>query len=425
MPMITSRHLTFSNLIPTTDNLDGKSRHHVTKYIVEKEEHFPLFSRENAYAVSGLKEKEWVVKQLHDSRESSSEAVCGEMYRYFIGGTQPKSRTLPDGNVASAYVNYQSTCDFFLNRLSQKEQNEFVSNFRNDLGGFVKILVTSIFFEENDLHDGNFGLDKATGKFIKIDHGQSLNFNRTHRPFLEKGSRFLKRIRDNLVRASPMKFWSKPAAESFLEKHQNPTLQKKLNRKTDRETLGLGLCTRSYQMKAGFIQNLFQNYFNQTYTIKTMKKFGYTASASPLFDQRFVVFGLLQPSDLPKLDYYKYLAIAQLILTPNSFYEHIVDHAADFSQNPHLPLELKKRIFERKQCLIEAMSQDHKFLQFLAAQENVFQVRSSIQESILRMQSNKSGTISKRYGDYLNAANQGKELNLLFDKKALNFFKLF
>lgn len=393
MPMIKSHHLSFLQATPSRQNSAQITSHKTQKYTVEKQDHFPQPLQ--------IKSKEWVFKNLSDVRESCCEAVCGELYRYLIGGPQPKTRTLEKGNVASEYVPFQSCTDFFLNKLTTDEKEQFVFDFRMDLSGFVQLLISSIFLEENDLHDGNFGLDRKTGKFIKIDHGQSLNENRTHRPLFESGSSLKKQLKDNMVRLAHVKFWSRPAALSFFKKHQDPEQKNRLNRKTDRQDFGSGFSQRKYRITPQFIDGLFRNYFADQYNMNLIRKLGYSASASPLFDQRFVVFGLLQQSDLDDLERYKYDAIAKILLTPDSFYLHVIQNAAEFPKNSHLLEEIQQTILSRKQELLRAVSQDQKFLDHVSFQWTRENIQDQIHESILLMQFNHSGTMSKRYGGYL------------------------
>jgi hypothetical protein len=196
-----------------------------------------------------------------------------------------------------------------------------------------------------------------------------------------------------------VKFWSKEAAISFFKKHHNPN-QMNLHRKTDRQDFGSGFSSRTYQIKPELIEGLFKNYFEDRYNISSIRQLGYTASASPLFDQRFAVFGLLQPSDLEILEQYKYQAIAKIIFTPDDFYTHIIQNAAEFPEDGKLLAEIQNTILARKQELSSAVMHDKKFLDFLSSEANMADVQEQIHESIIRMQSNKSGMVSKRYGAY-------------------------
>lgn len=339
--------------------------------------------------------KQWVVKGLHDVLESCTEAACGELYRYGMGRNQPVTRTLPEGNAASQFVPFHSTTDFFLNKLTPIERENFIRNFRDDLEGFVHLVVLSIFLEENDLHDGNFGLDKETGKFMKIDHGQSFNSMRTCRPLFEEGTPLKKTLKGNAVRVAPVKFWSKESAEAFYTKSMQGLAD--LTETTDREQK-LDTGGKAYRMTPEFMDGLFSNYFAGRYNMDFACRLGYTASATPLFDQRLATFGLLNESDLPQLEKFKYAAIAKILFTSDEFYVHLLRNSAEFPPDGKLLEEMKAKISSRKQELLQAVTGDQKFMAFL--DENCGDVKSKIHESMERMQHNKSGTIGRRYGGF-------------------------
>lgn len=108
----------------------------------------------------------WLVKTGYTSvRNLSYELFAGEVYRFLLGDTQPKSRVTRGSTNLDKYQLAIKVIEGFK---PFREQPRI-----NNVPSLACVLITSIFLEEIDLKSDNIGVDKE-GNVVKIDHGCSI-----------------------------------------------------------------------------------------------------------------------------------------------------------------------------------------------------------------------------------------------------------
>jgi hypothetical protein len=313
------------------------------------------------------KTKEIVYKPLNNEQESMIEVITGEIYRYIIGNSQPKTKTAPCFGVASEKVSYFSIRDYF----EKGENNDYRKKFNEDYKGFVNILISSIFLEENDLHDGNFGFS-ADGKLMKIDHGQSLNTLRIEKSELKK--------------FAEIKYYDEIYYSSCDKKR---SYKEKGYRKTSVLTT-----TRKYKIGHKFLDEFLLEFLKGNYGINYIKSQEFMPSIFPTYDLRLLHFFPLSIGHHKELMNYQCEVIYKIINTPPKIYQIIANQAAQ-TENKTLHLKILTKILERQLELKTAAEASNSYKSFLLNHlndENKYQ--EEIKSSIQRM------SLSKRYNNF-------------------------
>ncbi|RMX21621.1 hypothetical protein EAS68_02365 [Legionella jordanis] len=113
-------------------------------------------------------DKVWYVKESYSPDEPLElEVIPGEIYRYWIGNTQPKTRLVIDG-AGNRYVASEGVPGF-KTFSSIMQQGGKPSDYKT----LARILVSALVLAEIDLKADNIG-DNDNGKSVKIDHDSSL-----------------------------------------------------------------------------------------------------------------------------------------------------------------------------------------------------------------------------------------------------------
>ncbi|WP_186644666.1 hypothetical protein [Fluviispira vulneris] len=282
--------------------------------------------------------KEIVYKPLNNEQESMIEVITGEIYRYLIGNSQPKTKTAPCFGIISEKVSYFSIRDYYEKGTNQ----EYIQKFRQDYKGFVNILISSLFLEENDLHDGNFGFS-ADGKLMKIDHGQSLNTLRIEKSKL------------NSLSLAEVKYYD----EIYYAKHdQHRSYKEKGYRKINLGTL------RKYKITAKFLDEFLLVFLQGKYGINYIKSQEFIPSIFPTYDLRLLHFFPFSAQHHDELMKYQCESIFKIINTPSELYQILANQAVQ-TENKSLHLKILTKILERKFELKIAAENSHSYQAFL------------------------------------------------------------
>jgi hypothetical protein len=125
----------------------------------------PKKSAENPQKINLRNEKQWYVKTSYSRTEPLElEVTAGEVYRFWIGNSQPKTRLIID-NAENRYVGSEGVFNF----------KTFKDNFdlkTLDIKTFARILVCAMILAETDLKLDNIGTN-GNDKAVKIDHDSS------------------------------------------------------------------------------------------------------------------------------------------------------------------------------------------------------------------------------------------------------------
>lgn len=288
--------------------------------------------------------KKLVYKPLNNEQESTIETITGEIYRYLIGNSQPKTKLAPCFGIVSQMIPYFSIRDYFYAKSGDNDC--YLKYFQQDYKGFVNILMSSIFLEENDLHDGNFGFG-PDNKLIKIDHGQSLNTLR-----IEKS----KTLKFAEIKYYDEVYYKKSdAGRSYKEKGY---------RKTSFGTV------RKYSITGDYLDNFMLTFLQGNYNLSFIKKQEFRPSIFPTYDLRITHFFPLSTAHHEKLMQYQNEAIYKIINTPNEWYQFIALNAAQ-SENRILIEKVIKKILDRKQELKKAAFSSKRYVKFLNQVQSV------------------------------------------------------
>lgn len=370
-------------------------------------------------------EKKWVRKILSSSQEVLIECITGEVYRYLIGEKQPKIRTgeersgLVSNTILSEFVRYRSVRDLYtrardedINPHLKKDRiikkTNYRINFINNIDGFMRVLFSSIFMEENDLSDMNYGLsityiDENTnsetyGEFIKIDHGQSLNSMR-----IKQSSKPLSR--------AELKFFPPVTCEN-----DRPLDDRN---KDDRKSSFTVLQGRRYAITPSFVEyavfDFLLGFIDKDYILNL----SFQPSILPLYDGRLLSFFdqkdvVWQGRMYDKCEEAKFKAIAKIIFTSDELYLAIARAATEQRALPEKQESIRRKIIEKKLELVNASSSDPDFFAFCF--QNMDEIKQEIHSSQKRISENLEGGNSKRYGGLKQFASIDEELLLKFTK---------
>ena len=172
--------------------------------------------------------------------------------------------------------------------------NNFKKAFCDHIEGFMMLAFSSIFFEENDLSDNNYGLVvtgahgaiKDFGGFVKIDHGQSFNSLR---------------IGEN---------WFLRFAEIKFFKPIKPVPQTDWRKLTDRKKIKnpLKSGTRKYHLSHEFFDRIVMDFVDAGVTEAYICNLTYQPSTSPFYDPRLLpIIAGLGEERYEKMEIAKYL----------------------------------------------------------------------------------------------------------------------
>lgn len=357
----------------------------------------------------GKTEKVWWRKQLASRQEVLVECVTGEIYRYLIGGRQPRLRAEGANVVLSENIAYDSPRDYFENRADRPEKrarrDAWRAAFQENLEGLAMVLVSSMMLEENDLSDQNYGLallpeageddhsdetvaQKARGKtfasFIKIDHGQSLNSLR---------------IADLAANAKGMKRMTGRAVVKYFPVGAQGAAEER--KKKDRKTILASLFSkRQYALPSSFLSWSFFDFLGGVVDRDYILASEYQPSTFPLFDGRILsLFPLATAADrvatIERFEAAKYAAVAKLVFTSDEVYRTLARCAVPQDDQANLRL-IVDRILRNKRAVRDAVSIDPDF--FAWVYENRVAVEHAIRSSAMRMASKRNGEASERYG---------------------------
>lgn len=330
------------------------------------------------------KTTEWYVKNLSSSQEAQIECMTGEIYRYLLGPDQPKIRVENANTVASQSVDFVS----FRNLVEKKELRPNYANFKNafcdHIEGFMMVAFSSIFFEENDLSDNNYGLVvtgtkaglKEFGGFVKIDHGQSFNS-------LRIGEHWY-------LKFAPIKYF--PPIK--------PQPQTDWRVKSDRADIkpprgGV----RKYHLSHAFFDHIVMDFVDGRVTKDYIINLTYQPSASPFYDARLLpIIAGLGEEKYEKMEMAKYWALAKIAFTSEAAYLHIAKNATDTEQVADHWTKVQNKIKDNRNVLIAEVSKDPDFLRFCKVFKTYIKERIRDSWEVLIHKHNNPHVLSERYG---------------------------
>ena len=112
--------------------------------------------------------KVWFIKSAYSPTEPLElEVISGEIYRLWVGNSQPKTRIVTD-SIGNRYVASEGAPGFITFR-SIMEGGEEPTDYKT----LARILVSSLILAETDLKSDNIGVN-SKGQVVKIDHDSSL-----------------------------------------------------------------------------------------------------------------------------------------------------------------------------------------------------------------------------------------------------------
>ncbi|WP_454785197.1 hypothetical protein [Legionella sp. WA2024007413] len=122
----------------------------------------------NTEKISARNKKIWFVKQAYSPDEPLElEVISGEVYRFWIGNTQPKTRLVTD-KLGNRYVASEGVPGFTTFKSIMEKGLE-----PTDYKTFARILVSALVLAETDLKSDNIGTN-SNARSVKIDHDSSL-----------------------------------------------------------------------------------------------------------------------------------------------------------------------------------------------------------------------------------------------------------
>lgn len=352
--------------------------------------------------------KKWVLKKI-SAEEALTEAVTGQIYRYLIGGHQPRTYVVKIDrvayNLASEFIPFMSFRDALTTvktTTTTDNLKKYKTAFLNDLQGFTAILIASMFLEENDLSDANYGLTTTGigdfGPFIKIDHGQSLNSLRIARhikPLALAPVKCYPPIPDDNLKDGFDLRMKEERSESF-----NKNVFKAINNVV---TGNAYPTTRSYKITRFFFEHCLSDFFDNKYTedrlIKGINPEGtdlFFPSTFPLYDYRLKPF-INGKSEA--LEHFKILSAVKIILTSDKIYNAICDDAAE---NHLYKEEVRKKIIERKKMLFYTVLFNYRVIELFSAPKLLDAIEEDIEVSCGRVlaHSYSSDYIDNEIGNY-------------------------
>jgi hypothetical protein len=329
-------------------------------------------------------DKKWVQKTLSSRQEVLVECITGEIYRYLIGERQPKIRTGGENVILSEFVPYRSIRDVF--DVSEHHNNivRFKEAFLNHLDGFMRVLFSSIFMEENDLSDQNYGLvilkgaeireeemededfvnivkaPEEYGEFIKIDHGQSLNSLRIN----ESGIRSLAEIK-----------YFPPPGDADIDAQG-------LDKRTKKQRETIWFTKRKYAMDPIFVDRIVLHFLLGFIDRPYIEELKFQPSALPLYDGRLLAFFKGWPEKTDACEVAKHQAIAKIVFTKDELMRKIGSLASHQSL-PGMRDAIVAKIIANKDAFFRAVRTDPDFCAFCHANKNT--IRDEIVQSHQRL----------------------------------------
>lgn len=300
--------------------------------------------------------KERVFKPLEKEQESLIECVTGEIYRYLIGNSQPRTKTGPSQGVIQYLVKYEPIRKFLDNGIPSIE---IINKFRKDLQGFMYILISSMFLEENDLHEGNFGFG-PDDKLIKIDHGQSLNTLRINEGIFSK-----------LLSVAQIKYYDK---ETYSEKEYSQGYKEYRSKISGRNV--------RYCIDENYLENFMDIFLKGSYNKDVIKNSPFRPSAFPLYDKRMLIF--FKSEDLSILKEYQWSIIYKIINTETYFYKKIIYNSSE-RNNENLKNKIFLKFNERVNLFKKISLNTDGYKNFILDKEKVNKCNNEIKNSLERM----------------------------------------
>lgn len=411
--------------------------------------------------------KKWVKKVLQSEQEVLIECITGEIYRYIIGGYQPKIRTGDENTILSEFIPYRSLRDVLGNPQYKHNAKAFKESFIQNLNGFMLVLFSSIMLEENDLSDMNYGLAinpggvdiekemqeseaykkpdpkkrgyaifgrKASSPepvvcvndvnyygFIKIDHGQSLNSMR----IATKKSLGLAEIK-----------YYPPSTSNNLEEVTGI----KIDNRTKKDRSKIWFTKRKYNIEPYFIDRVLFDFLWGFIDKNYIENLPYQPSTLPLFDGRLLSLfpwrdqvwrkprPKVAPNDSLWMDIFgkksgdnysdiwdrfeesKYFAIAKLVFTHDDLYNAISKNATDIASLNKKQQEIRKKINANIESLYAAINTDLDFCVYCHEKQD--DIRKEIKESCYRLAKNRSDNDSGRYASAIGVISPINETRL-------------
>ncbi|MCP3941749.1 MAG: hypothetical protein GY710_09750 [Desulfobacteraceae bacterium] len=311
---------------------------------------------------NGQGETIWFTKELESIQEAQVKCMTGEIYRYLIGPEQPKIRLKNANTVASENVNFYSLRDIFEDPKKRNSFNNFKSTFCENIEGFLMIVFSSIFLEENDLSSNNYGLitegpkgHKRFGSSVKIDHGQSFNALRIQEEKHLAGKLDFKK--NNLERAQ---------IKYFPPIHPTPLMDRRT--KNQRSTINIiGGGKRKYVITETFLNNIVTDFITGRIDKNYIKSLNFQPSVLPFYDGRLlsIIQAPNKKSRCNTMETSKYWALSKIIFTSLASYRFIADKAVQNDDKLQCYQDkIKKKIAKQQNTLREQMLNDPDWLLF-------------------------------------------------------------
>jgi hypothetical protein len=348
---------------------------------------------------------EWFTKELTSVQEAQIECMTGEIYRYLIGAAGGKIRLIKENHVASENVNFYSVRDIFENKKKKGSFKNFKEAFCNDIEGFMMVVFSSIFFEENDLSANNYGLKilstpgtaenkKKFGRVTKIDHGQSLNTLRI------KPSHGLKAI---LLNFAEVKYFPpKLPVPDFDNRSKASKTSKEKGREKIHPFKGK---RRTYNITYSFLDRIVPDFLESRVDRAYIKKLTYQPSIMPFYDNRLLcILKGLGTSDHDRMEMSKYYALAKIIFTSGRVYYHIAKNSTNFTdvnaskRVKKIYKDVEKKIDENRKILTYEMAKDPDFRWFCYLFENGIEKKILAAWNLMINSSRGRTGSSERYG---------------------------
>jgi hypothetical protein len=332
----------------------------------------------------GGEDKKWVQKTLSSRQEVLVECITGEIYRYLIGEHQPKIRTGGENVILSEFVPYRSVRDVFDVTEHHSNIARFKEAFLMHLDGFMRVLFSSIFMEENDLSDQNYGLTilkgaeirdediededfvnivkapEEYGEFIKIDHGQSLNSLRIN----ESGFRSLAEIK-----------YFPPPIDADIDAQG-------LDKRTKKQRETIWFTKRKYLMDPIFVDRIVLHFLLGCIDRPYIEELKFQPSALPLYDGRLLTFFKGWPDKTDACEAAKHQAIAKIVFTKDELMRKI-GSLASHQSFPGVRGAIIEKIIANKDAFFMAVRTDPDFCVFCHVNKNMIQ--DEIEKSHRRM----------------------------------------
>ncbi len=345
---------------------------------------------------------EWFVKELDSIQEAQVECMTGEIYRYLIGPTVAKIRLSEANTVASEGVNFYSVRDIFENKTKRYDYKNFKKAFCEHLDGFMMVVFSSIFLEENDLSANNYGLvvigeqnfgKKKFGGFTKIDHGQSFNTLRIAEEKRLAGWSIKKKNMDK----APIKYFPPilPVPNYDWRSKENK------GRKTISIVTG---GSRKYEITYAFLDRIVLDFLDSRIDKDYIQSLKYQPSILPFYDNRLLtLLKDMEENVYDEMEVHKYFALGKIIFTSEAAYLHIAKCSTRVDQNVKVFWKrIKNKIKENRSVLSREMRLDPEWFMFCELFHTHIKndIRNSWDRMLHKTKTNTNVTpgLSDRYG---------------------------